>query len=206
MHVFGLTGGIASGKSAVAAVFRAHEVPVVDADDVAREVVEPGTPGLTAIVEAFGDGVLDGAPGEARRLDRKRLAARVFGDDDARRRLNRILHPQIGAASAQHFARLGGLGAGLVCYDAALLVEGGLADAFRPLVVVAAPRAMQHARLVARDGLSAAEADARLDAQAPVEAKLKAADVVIWNDTDLATLRARAVAALEEVRRRLASG
>jgi dephospho-CoA kinase len=201
MHVFGLTGGIASGKSTVAAVFREHEVPVVDADDVAREVVEPGTPGLAAIVEAFGDGVLDvrGC------LDRKLLAARVFGDDDARRRLNRILHPQIGAASAQHFARLGGLGAALVCYDAALLVEGGLADAFRPLVVVAAPRAMQHARLVARDGLSTAEADARLDAQAPIEAKLKAADVVIWNDADLATLRARAEFALEDVRRRVAA-
>lgn len=199
MHVFGLTGGIASGKSAVAAIFREHDVPVVDADDVAREVVEPGTPGLAAIVDEFGSGVLDVRGG----LDRKLLAARVFGDDDARRRLNRILHPQIGAASAQHFARLGALGAALVCYDAALLVEGGLADAFRPLVVVAAPRAMQHARLVARDGLTPAEADARLDAQAPIEAKVKAADLVIWNDADLATLRARAVDALDDVRRKV---
>lgn len=202
MRVFGLTGGIASGKSAVAAVFRAEGVPVVDADDVAREVVEPGTPGLAAIVEAFGAEVLDASG----RLDRKALAARVFGDDDARRRLNRILHPQIGAASAGHFARHGALGAALVCYDAALLVEGGLADAFRPLVVVAAPRGLQRARLVARDGLSPPEADARLDAQAPVEAKLAAADVRIWNDADLEALRARARAALEEVRRRVAAG
>lgn len=201
MHVFGLTGGIASGKSAVAAVFRDEGVPVVDADDVAREVVEPGTPGLAAIVEAFGGGVLD----PSGRLDRKSLGARIFGDDDARRRLNRILHPQIGAASAAHFARHGALGAALVCYDAALLVEGGLADAFRPLVVVAAPRAMQHARLVARDGLSQAEADARLDAQAPVEAKLAAADVTIWNDADLEALRARARDALAQVRAHVAA-
>jgi dephospho-CoA kinase len=201
LHVFGLTGGIASGKSAVAAVFRAEGVPVVDADDVAREVVEPGTPGLAAIVDAFGEGVLD----PSGRLDRKALAARIFGDDDARRRLNRILHPQIGAASAGHFARHGALGAALVCYDAALLVEGGLADAFRPLVVVAAPRAMQHARLVARDGLTDAEAAARLDAQAPVEAKLAAADLTIWNDADLDTLRARARDTLAEIRARLAT-
>jgi dephospho-CoA kinase len=202
MHVFGLTGGIASGKSAVAAVFRDDGVPVVDADEVAREVVEPGTRGLAAIADAFGAGVLDAFG----RLDRKALAARVFGDDDARRRLERILHPQIGAASAGRFARLGGEGNALVCYDAALLVEGGLADAFRPLVVVAAPRALQHARLVARDGLSPVEADARLDSQAPVEAKLAAADVTIWNDADLDTLRARARAALAEVRRRAGAG
>ncbi len=200
MHVFGLTGGIASGKSVVAALFREQGVPVVDADDVAREVVEPGTPGLAAIVAAFGAQVLD----PAGRLDRKQLAARVFGDDEARKRLNRILHPQIGAASALHFARHGSLGAALVCYDAALLVEGGLADAFRPLVVVAAPRALQQARLLARDGVSEREAAARLDAQAPVEAKLAAADVVIRNDADLETLRRRALDALAEVRRRVA--
>ncbi len=197
MPIFGLTGGIASGKSTVAAIFRAAGVPVLDADEVAREVVMPGEPALSALVEAFGADVLlaDGT------LDRKRLGARVFDDASLRARLNAIVHPAIAERSAAHFARLSS--EPLVCYDAALLVERGLADAFRPLVVVAAPRALQRARLIARDGLTAAEADARLDAQAPVEAKIAAADLVIRNDADRATLEARAAEALVEVRRRL---
>ncbi|MBI2391368.1 MAG: dephospho-CoA kinase [Deltaproteobacteria bacterium] len=201
MHVFGLTGGIASGKSTVAAVFRAEGVPVVDADELAREVVEPGQPALEAIVAAFGPEVLQ-ADGT---LDRKRVAAIVFADDEARARLNGIIHPAIAAASAARFARLAGEGHPLVCYDAALIVERGIVDAFRPLVVVAADPALQRARLVARDGASEAEAAARVAAQAPVEAKIAAADVVIHNDADLATLQTRAREALAEVRRRVAS-
>lgn len=199
MHLFGLTGGIASGKSTVAAVFRGEGVPVIDADEVAREVVMPGEPALAAIVEAFGREVLleDGT------LDRKHLGAIVFDDASKRARLNAIIHPAIAQRSAAHFARLEA--EPLVCYDAALLVERGMADAFRPLVVVAAPRELQRTRLMARDGISAAEADARLDAQAPVEAKIAAADLVIQNDADVATLQARARDALAEVRRRLLS-
>ncbi len=196
MPVFGLTGGIASGKSAVAKVFRDEGVPVIDADEVSREVVAPGTPGLSAVVEAFGPRALaaDGT------LDRKAVAAIVFEDADARAKLNAILHPAIAAASAAHFAALGER---LACYDAALIVERGLAEAFRPLVVVAAPRELQRSRLIERDKLTPAEADARLAAQAPVEAKIAAADVVIHNDGDLATLGVRAREALAEVRRRL---
>jgi dephospho-CoA kinase len=199
MRVFGLTGGIASGKSVVAGIFRREGVPVIDADQVAREVVLPGTTGLAAIVDAFGRGVLadDGT------LDRKKLASVVFDDRTARARLNAIVHPAIGQASAAHFARLGSEGHALVCYDAALLVEGGMADMFRPLVVVAAPRTLQKSRLVERDALSDAEAESRLDAQAPVEAKIAAADVVIQNDADLATLELRTLEALAEVRRRV---
>jgi len=197
MRLFGLTGGIASGKSTVAAVFRDEGVPVIDADEVAREVVMPGEPALASIVETFGRDVLlpDGT------LDRKKVGAIVFDDAAARARLNAIVHPAIAARSAAHFARLEAQP--LVCYDAALLVERGLADAFRPLVVVAASRDLQRARLVARDQISEAEADARLDAQAPVETKIAAADLVIHNDADLATLQARASEALAEVRRRL---
>lgn len=196
MPVFGLTGGIASGKSAVAKIFRDEGVPVIDADEIAREVVAPGTPGLAAVVDAFGPRALaaDGT------LDRKAVAAIVFEDADARAKLNAILHPAIAAASAARFAELGDV---LACYDAALLVERGLAEAFRPLVVVAAPRALQRSRLLARDQLSPEEADARLAAQAPVEAKIAAADVVIHNDGDLATLAVRAREALAEVRRRI---
>lgn len=199
MRLFGLTGGIASGKSTVAAVFRAEGVRVVDADEVAREVVMPGEPALAAIVEAFGPEVLlaDGS------LDRKRVGALVFDDAGLRAKLNAIVHPAIAQRSAALFASFEA--EPLVCYDAALLVERGMADAFRPLVVVAAPRALQKARLLLRDGLSEAEAAARLDAQAPVEAKIAAADVVIDNDADLATLERRAREALAEVRRRLVS-
>ena len=200
MHVFGLTGGIASGKSRVLAVFAGEGVAVVDADELSREVVAVGTEGLRAIVEAFGEEVLD----EGGALDRKRLAARIFPDATARRRLNAIVHPLVAAASQARFAEHAAAGVALACYDAALLVESGLADAFRPLVVVAAPRALQRARLIARDGLSEREADARLDAQAPVEAKIAAADAVIWNDADLEALTARAREALVEVRRRVA--
>lgn len=198
MRVFGLTGGIASGKSTVSAIFARQGVPVVDADEVSRAVVAPGSEGLAEIVAAFGDGVLrDGA------LDRAKLGEIVFGDPDKRRRLNAIVHPRVGAESAGRLARLGAEGHALVCYDAALLVENGLADAFRPLVVVAASRALQRERIVARDGLSIAEADARLDAQAPVDAKIAAADLVIWNDADLDTLASRALETLAEVRRRV---
>jgi dephospho-CoA kinase len=196
--VFGLTGGIASGKSAVARVFRAEGVPVIDADEVAREVVAPGTPGLVKVLDAFGKQVM--APDG--QLDRKALAAIVFEDPKMRAELNAILHPAIAAASAQHFASHPE--GTLVCYDAALIVERGMADAFRPLVVVASPVALQRERLILRDGLSPAEADARLAAQAPVEAKIAAADVVIHNDSDLPTLTTRALEALNEVRRRIA--
>lgn len=198
MRVFGLTGGIASGKSVVARIFRENGVPVVDADEVAREVVEKGTPGLAKIVEEFGERVLasDGT------LDRKALGAIVFEDANKRALLNGILHPAIAAKSAEHFARLSESNP-LVCYDAALIVERGLADMFRPLVVVAAPPALQRERLQARDGLTEAEAEARLASQAPVEAKIAAADIVIHNDGTLETLNERALSALAEVRRRL---
>ncbi|MEO7097118.1 MAG: dephospho-CoA kinase [Polyangiales bacterium] len=200
MHVFGLTGGIASGKSMVLGVFRAGGVATVDADEMARRVVEPGSEGLAAIVSAFGDAVLL----EGGALDRKKLASLVFGDEQRRRTLNGIVHPRVALATQARFTELAAEGATLGCYDAALLVETGLAAMFRPLVVVAAPRAMQHARLVARDGLTAAEADARLDAQAPLEAKLAAADVVIWNDADVTTIETRAREALARVQELIA--
>lgn len=196
MHVFGLTGGIASGKSTVAKLFVEAGVPVVDADEVARAVVLPGSDGLAAVVAAFGEGVLlpDGT------LDRKGLGARVFADAGARATLNGILHPRIAAESGRRIAELDAQGFSLACYDAALIVERGMAEAFRPLVVVATSPDVQRARLVARDGLTTAEADERLAAQAPVAVKLAAADHVIENDGTLEELRARALAVLAAVR------
>jgi len=150
VHLFGLTGGIASGKSTVAARLRARGVPVIDADEVAREVVAPGTVGLRALVDAFGGGIV-GADGA---LDRKALARVAFSNDGARKRLNAITHPLIAQRTAARAAELAASGEPLVCYEAALLVENGVADAFRPLVVVACPEDVQLARLRSRDGAS----------------------------------------------------
>ena len=177
--VIGLTGGIASGKSAVAAMFGDLGIPVVDADALAREVVAPGTPGLARVVDAFGPEVLaaDGT------LDRARVGARVFADADDRRRLNAILHPLIAAAGLQRLAALERESdAPYVLYEAALLVETGGAKQFSKLIVVAASESTQLERLMRREGLSHADAQARIDAQLPLEDKIALADHVIWND------------------------
>lgn len=184
MHLFGLTGGIASGKSAVARRLRARGVPVIDADELSREAVARGSAGLAAIVRAFGDGVLaeDGS------LDRKRVASLVFGDDAKRRTLNAIVHPIVTMLTMQRAAELGASGEPLACYEAALIVENGAADAFRPLVVVAAPEETQVARASARDAATADDVRARIRAQMPLGEKVKAADFVIQNDGSLEDL------------------
>ena len=191
MRVVGLTGGIATGKSTFAVALRALGVPVVDADALARAVVAPGTPALAAIVQAFGPDVLDAAGG----LDRKRLGARVFSDPDARRRLEAITHPAIRQAMVDETARLAAAGHDLVFYDAPLLFEVGLDRALAAVVVVYAPRDVQRARLARRDGLSPAEAEARLAAQLPIEDKAARADAVVDNsiEGDLAGKAARLI-------------
>lgn len=185
--VVGLTGGIGSGKSTVARMFADEGVPIVDADQVAREVVEPGTEGLDAVVEAFGEGVLaaDGT------LDRKQVGERVFADAGARKQLESILHPRIAQASMAHFARLAGEGHPYAIYEAALLVENGSYRMMGALVVVTASEATQIARVRARDGLSEADARARIAAQLPLEDKVRVADYVIENDGSLDDVRSR---------------
>ncbi len=175
MHVFGLTGGIASGKSTVASRLRKRGVPVIDADLLAREVVTPGSAGLGAVVAEFGDAIL-GADGG---LDRKALASIVFADPVKRRSLNAILHPLIGALGMERAAEHGARGEPLVCYEAALIVENGMADAFRPLVVVVAPVEVQMARLSTRDAASREDAIARIRSQMPGIDKTRVADFVI---------------------------
>lgn len=195
MHVFGLTGGIASGKSGVAAHFRAQGLSVIDADVVAREVVAPGTDGLRDIVSTFGPSVLL-PTGE---LSRKRLGEIVFGDAEALRTLNRITHPRIAVRTQALISELAERGEPLACYEAALLVENGLADAFRPLVVVSVPEAEQRRRIVERDGLTEAEAQSRIEAQMPLADKVAAADHVIETRGSVDETRARS----HEVLRRI---
>lgn len=195
-RLFGLTGGLASGKSAVAEEFRRLGVPVIDADRVAREVVVPGSEGLSAVVEAFGESIL----AEDGTLDRQKLGERVFSDEAARKTLNGILHPRIGARTAELAAQLMAAGESIACYEAALLVENGLADTFRPLVVVAVPVAVQVERAMSRDGLSEEAVRARIAAQMPLEAKVAVADYVIDNAGDRASLERQAAAIVAKIR------
>lgn len=196
MRVFGLTGGIACGKSAVAAELRRRGVPVIDADALAREVVAPGTDGLAEIARAFGPEVIaaDGS------LDRKALAAIVFADPAKRKRLEAITHPRIAALGARRAEELAAAGHDLACYEAALLVENGLADAFRPLVVVVAPEDAQIARIRSRDGATEEEARARIRAQLSNAEKARAADFVVENAGSLAELASTVDEVLREIR------
>jgi dephospho-CoA kinase len=199
VHLFGLTGGIASGKSTVAARLRKRGVSVIDADQLARDAVAEGTPGLAAVVKAFGGGVL--APDGT--LDRKKLAAQIFADDAKRKTLNEIVHPIVTMLTFKRAAELRDEGHVLACYEAALIVENGVADAFRPLVVVAAPEAAQIARAGARDEVSDAEVRGRIRAQMPLAEKVKVADFVIENAGTVADLERRTDEVLAAICERL---
>lgn len=195
-RVIGLTGGIAAGKSQVAALLRARGAAIVDADLVAREVVQPGQAAYQDIVDYFGPSVLhdDGS------IDRKRLGAKVFAAPEARAALGRITHPRIAAASQQQIAALAHAGASIVFYEAALLVENQIHRGLDALVVVTTDDATQLQRLMTRDGLSLAEAQARVAAQMPQATKAALATWVIENRGDLTALAQRVaevVAAIE---------
>ena len=183
----GLTGGIASGKSTVADLFSALGVPVLDSDQIAREVVEPGEPSLERLIERFGPAILtpDG------HLDRPALRHIVFSDPKARADLEALTHPAIGAAMEARSAAAGGPYQILVI---PLLVEKNLAAHVDRVLVVDCDEALQLARLRGRDGSTAAEARAILAAQAPRAARLEAADDVIGNDGALSALRAQVAA------------
>jgi len=175
----GLTGGIGSGKSTVSKLLGSYGAVVVDADQVAREVVEPGTPGLAAVVEAFGDEV---APGGV--LDRKALGKRVFGDSDEatakRKLLSGILHPLIAARTAELWAAAEAAGATVLVHDVALLVENQLESAYDEIVVVDVPVEVQRERLASR-GVTPEDAAARIAAQASREKRRASATRVIDN-------------------------
>ncbi|HSC89674.1 MAG TPA: dephospho-CoA kinase [Polyangiaceae bacterium] len=199
-RIFALTGGIASGKSTVAEFLREAGIPVVDADSLARELVEPGQPALARIAEAFGEEVLDSTGG----LDRARLGQRVFADASERARLEAILHPLIRAEAALRFARLEEAGHDWIAYDVPLLFETNQAERFRPVVVVVAPPAARAARAEARDGGGAERFAARLAAQWPLEDKAARADYVIDNSGTREETRERTLAVVEALRNRVA--
>jgi dephospho-CoA kinase len=176
----GLTGGIGSGKSTVARLLEDRGAVVFDADLLAREAVEPGTPGHAAVIERFGADVL--APGGE--LDREALASIVFADPSARRDLEQIVHPEVrrlfaeGSEAYRDTDRV-------VVFSAPLLVESGMHTAFEILVVVSATVATQIERLMRQRGMSEASIRARIDAQAPLEDKAAVADVLVDNEGTL---------------------
>jgi len=176
IRIVGLTGGIATGKSTVSEMLRQMGVEVIDADVIAREVVEPGTPGLAAVARRF-----PGVVGEDGRLDRARLGARVFFDPKERAALNAILHPLIQEEFRRRTEALERAGKSLVVYDAALLIENGLHRGMDAVLVVSAPEEVQRRRLMERDGLTREEAEARISSQMPVREKVRYATWVVDN-------------------------
>ncbi|WP_028661721.1 dephospho-CoA kinase [Saccharomonospora saliphila] len=174
----GLTGGIGAGKSTVAARLAEHGAVVIDADRIAREVVEPGTDGLTELVSVFGEHILtaEGA------LDRSALAATAFADDAARERLNAVLHPRIAARTAELMSRAAD--DAIVVHDVALLVENGLAPNYHLVLVVDADEQVRVQRLAETRGMNAEDARARIAAQATTAQRRAVADVWIDNGGD----------------------
>lgn len=186
MRRIALTGGIATGKSVVARALRDAGLATVDADQLARDVVRPGTRGLAAVVARFGDGVLgpDGA------LDRPALARVVFADAAARRDLEQLLHPLVREGIARFFAALGPGDTGIA--EIPLLYETGWVTTFDVVVVTACRPETQRARLMARDGMSEAAAAQRLAAQWPIGDKARLADAVVMTEGSMAGTRAQA--------------
>jgi dephospho-CoA kinase len=179
--IVGLTGGIASGKSTVARMFEDRQVPVIDADVIAREVVEPGEPALEDIEQAFGTDMIrdDGT------LDREALGQVIFEDDDARARLNAITHPRIAQRMAERAREYSEKGHRWVIYDAALIVENNIHEWLDALIVVAADRPTQVERLIRRDNIDREDAVKRIESQLPIDRKVEVADYVIDNNGTL---------------------
>ena len=203
MFLVGLTGGIASGKTTVADRLVHHGAELIDADQVAREVVVPGRPAYTEIIEHFGYGVLD----EDGFIDRLELGRRVFDDASQRAVLNAITHPRIMDAIASELELLATTD-GVVVLDVPLLVEMGAKRDYDAIVVVATNPPVQIERLVRHRNLSPDEAAKRIDAQAPLEKKLAIATHVLWNEGSLDDVRRQAddlYAELEELAERKAA-
>ncbi len=177
MHIYGLTGGIASGKSSIARVFGELGAPVIDADILARAVVGPGSEALKEIVARFGEEVLQ-ADGS---LNRQSLGAIVFANKDARDALDKITHPRISAAAQDAIKVLADQGHAIAIYEAALIVENGLQAWMQGLIVVTVPTDVQLLRLMARDNLDEADARTRIDSQLPLADKIRVANHLIDN-------------------------
>jgi dephospho-CoA kinase len=189
MRVFGLTGNIGSGKSAVAAMLREAGIPVLDADRISREVTAPGGRAYDAVVRAFGRGIVrnDGS------IDRKRLGEIVFSDPASRERLERITHPAILEAMKDAIAEIEREGHRAAVVEATLIHESGRKGLFEAVISVTCDRETAISRLAARDGMSRRQAEARLRAQMDADRKAGASDYVIDNSGGVESTRRQVV-------------
>ncbi|KAK0194453.1 CoaE-domain-containing protein [Armillaria mellea] len=195
MFVVGLTGGIATGKSTVSALLRDKGVPIVDADIIARKVVEPGTTGLKQIVKYFGEEVLS-ADGS---LDRKKLGSVIFNDESKRKRLNAILHPAIRRMMVWEVVKHWFCGRKYCVLDVPLLIEGPIWKWVAQVAVVYCPEEIQLERLMQRDGSTREDASARLSSQLPISDKVKYADIVIDNSSTRENLEGQVTVFVQEL-------
>jgi dephospho-CoA kinase len=196
VKLIGLTGGIASGKSTVARILERLGAAVINADVLAREVVEPGTEAWKEIVQAFGNEVLQ--PDQT--LDRQKLRALIFNQPEARKKLESIIHPRVRTLAEERIREHGAAGYAVVVYEVPLLFEGKLHEWLRPVILVACNLDTQRQRLQQRDRLGAAEAQKHIDAQMSLEEKRRLADYVIENNGSLDDLERQVQRILEKIK------
>jgi dephospho-CoA kinase len=196
VKLIGLTGGIASGKTAVAKILERLGAAIVDADALAREVVAPGQDAWREIVATFGSGVLQ--PDQT--LDRQKLRAMIFDDPPARKKLEGIVHPRVRALAEQRVNEHAAAGREIVVYVVPLLFEGNLHEWLRPVILVACDVRTQKRRLQERDRIDAAAAQKHIDAQMSLDEKRRLADYVIDNDGSLEELERQVQAVLQKIK------
>ena len=196
MKLIGLTGGIASGKSTVAKILAELGAAIINADQLAREVVEPEHEAWHLIVAEFGTDILLAD----RTLDRQKLRAMIFNNANARKTLESIIHPRVRALAEQRIRELTNAGYDVIVYEVPLLFEGNLQDSLRPVILVACDVATQRRRLERRDGLDRTAAQKHIDAQMSLEEKRRLADYVIENNGNLEDLQRQTKAVLESIK------
>ena len=196
MFKLGLTGGIATGKTTISNYLKSINIPVLDADEYARKVVEPGTPGLAAITNTFGEQILqpDGS------LNRKLLGQIVFNDSSARQTLNDITHPRIQQMMADELHRLAEQQTPLVILDIPLLLENNNVAGADAVMVVTIPESLQLTRLMQRNNLTEKEAQSRIAAQMPLVEKEKLADFVIDNSGTISNTQKQVEKVIQKIR------
>jgi len=196
VKLVGLTGGIASGKSTVAKILQSLGAAIVNADDLAREVVEPGHEAWKEIVAAFGADILQ----SDQTLDRQKLRTLIFNQPEARKRLESIIHPRVRALAEERIRQYAAAGYPVVIYEVPLLFEGNLQEWLRPVILVACDVETQTARLQNRDHLTAADAEKHIAAQMSLKDKRRLADYVIENNGSLEDLERQTRQILEELK------
>jgi dephospho-CoA kinase len=195
VKLVGLTGGIASGKSTVAAILRRLGAAIINADELSREVVQPEQGAWEEIIKTFGPDILQ----EDKTLDRRKLRKIVFDNHEARKKLEAIIHPRVRALAERRISELAAAGSSVIVYEVPLLFEAQIHLWLRPVILVACDLETQKKRLLERDHLTELEAQQHLDAQMSLEEKRKLADYVIENDGTLAELEQDVRAVLQKI-------